>query len=202
MSREIEFYFDFGSPNSYLAWTQLHGLAERCDASLRYRPISLGALFKATGNVSPMAVPIKGKYLIRDLLRCAAGLEVPLLVNPHFPLNTLPLMRMAQGIQLRQADDFLPFVTAMFTSIWVDGQNTADPEVLQPVLQQAGLDAVAIVALAQDSDIKAELKRQTDDAVARGVFGAPTFFVGEEMFWGHDRLNHVEDALRASADVQ
>jgi 2-hydroxychromene-2-carboxylate isomerase len=153
-------------------------------------------VFQATGNRSPMEVPAKGQYMMDDLQRFARRYGVPFRHNPHFPVNTLVLMRMVLGLQLRQPQRMVPFVDAVFRAIWVDGQEMNDPATVTSVLRQAGFDAEQMLALASDPAIKDDLKVATQEAVARGVFGAPTFFVGGEMFWGQDRLDFVKEALQ------
>lgn len=195
MSKCIEFYFDFGSPTSYLAHTQLPDIAAQAGAELIYKPVLLGGIFQATKNASPVTIPAKGAYVLRDLARFARRYDVPMRMNPHFPINTLSLMRMAIGLQQRQPQHFLPFVSAIYRATWVEGLNTGDAAVLRPVLERLGVDAEAVLALAQDEEVKVLLKVETEKAVKRGLFGLPTMFVGDEMFWGQDRLDFVRDAL-------
>lgn len=197
MSHAVEFYFDVGSPAAYLAWTQLPRIVREAGSEIEYRPFLLGGVFQATGNRSPMEVPAKGQYLQDDLQRFARRYGVPFRHNPFFPINTLALMRGALGLQLRDPGRMVPYVDAVYRAIWVDGKNMNDPAVVADVLRQAGFDPEKILALAADPAIKDDLKVVTQEAVARGVFGAPTFFVGEEMFWGQDRLDFVKEALQA-----
>lgn len=195
MSRELEFFFDVGSPASYLAWTQAPDLCRRTGATLRYRPMLLGGVFKATGNASPAAVPAKGRYSGRDMQRFARRYGVTLTMNPHFPVNTLMAMRLATAaLDSEQRDTVL---AALFEGLWLRERDLSDIDVLGKTLTEAGLDAAHWAALAQDQTVKDRLKATTEEAVERGVFGAPTFFVGEEMFFGQDRLDFVEEALRA-----
>ena len=194
MSR-LEFFFDYGSPYSYLADSRLPALAERTGAEVRYRPMLLGGVFKATGNSSPVANPCEAKraYAGLELQRWVARLGVPFSGNSHFPINTLLLMRTAVAAQ--QAGSFEPFHRAIYPAFWAEGENLGEPEVVARVLEKAGLDAPALLEGAGDAAVKAELRANTDEAVARGAFGAPTFFVGDEMFFGNDRLDFVERAL-------
>lgn len=196
MSRRIEFFFDFASPATYLAWTQLPALAQRVGASIVWRPFLLGGVFKATGNVSPITVPAKRAYLFKDLERCAAAYGVPYRFNPHFPINTLVLMRGAVSFQTEGRFD--DYVSLMFKSIWERGDNLADEGTLRAVLQAGGFDAAEFSERVQRAAAKQGLIANTDEAVQRGAFGAPTFFVGEEMFFGQDRLDRLEAALRAA----
>ena len=195
MSKTVDFYFDFGSPAAYLAWTQLPQLCADTGAQLVWKPVLLGGVFQATGNRAPMTVPIKGSYLFVDLARFARRYGVPLKFNPSFPINTLTLMRAAVGLQMRQAPRFEDYCAAMFRAIWVDGQNMNDPAVVAAELSRAGFDSQALLALSSDPAVKDELKAATEAAVQRGVFGAPTFFVADQMFWGQDRLDFVREAL-------
>jgi 2-hydroxychromene-2-carboxylate isomerase len=196
MKHALEFYFDVGSPASYLAWTQVPGIARATGSEVEYRPFLLGGVFQATGNRSPMEVPAKGQYMLDDLQRFARRYGVPFAHNPHFPINTLTLMRMALGLQLREPASMVPFVDAVYRAIWVEGKNMNDPATVGAVLQQAGFDPEKMLALASDPAVKDDLKAVTQEAVQRGVFGAPTFFVGQDMFWGQDRLDFVKQALQ------
>jgi len=198
MSRTIEFFYDYGSPYSYLADAVLPAFAERTGAAIAFRPMLLGGVFKATGNRSPMQEPIDAKraYFGPVLQRTAALHGVPFAPNPHFPINTLPLMRGA--VAARQLGVFAAYHTAIYPAFWREAQNLADPAVVTEVLAKADLDAAAITARAGADDVKAELRSATDDAVARGAFGAPTFFLDGEMFFGVDHLPHLERALRES----
>ena len=197
MSKSVEFWFDFGSPAAYLAWTQLPKLAADTGASVVYKPMLLGGVFQATGHHSPVTIPAKGKYTFKDFARFAQRYGVPLSHNPNFPINTLTLMRGAAGLQMRNDPRFGDYVAAMFKAIWVDAKNMNDPATVGAVLQAAGFDAGAMLALTGDAVVKDQLKAITQTAVERGIFGAPTFFVGETMFWGQDRLDFVREALLA-----
>ncbi len=195
MSKSVEFYFDFGSPTSYLAYTQLPGICAAAGAELVYRPVLLGGVFQATGNVSPIAVPAKGRYTLIDMQRFARRYGVPLKMNPHFPINTLLLMRAATGVQLRQPERFEALLACVFKGMWVDALNLGDAAVLGPLLAEAGFDPQALLALAADQEVKDALKANTEAAIKRGMFGAPTLFVGDQMFFGQDRLDFVREAL-------
>ncbi|WP_281688008.1 2-hydroxychromene-2-carboxylate isomerase [Pseudomonas citronellolis] len=195
MSKSVEFYFDFGSPTSYLAYTQLPGICAAAGAELVYRPVLLGGVFQATGNASPIAVPAKGRYTLIDMQRFARRYGVPLKMNPHFPINTLLLMRAATGVQLRQPERFEALLACVFKGMWVDALNLGDTVVLGPLLAEAGFEPQALLALAAEQEVKDALKANTEAAIKRGMFGAPTLFVGEEMFFGQDRLDFVREAL-------
>ena len=195
----VEFFFDVGSPAAYLAWTQLPELCAGAGAALVYRPMLLGGVFQATGNRSPAEVPAKSRYIRQDFERHAARYGVPLRFNPHFPVNTLLLMRGATALQMQDGGArFHDYCQAVFRALWVDEMNLNEPAAVGQVLQAAGFDPAAVLALAGQQSVKDRLKATTEEAVARGVFGAPTMFVGERMFWGQDRLDWVREALAAA----
>ena len=200
MTAQVEYFFDVGSPTSYLAWTQLPGIAAAAGATIAWRPMLLGGVFKATGNASPVAVPAKGRWMGADIARWAERYRVPFRFNPHFPINTLTLMRGAAGLQLRRPDEFDRYLAVVHAAMWKDGADLGDPGVLAATLAAHGFDADAFAALVADPEVKARLVATTEEAVARGVFGAPTFFVGDEMFFGQDRLDFVAEALAAGGD--
>ena len=194
MKKQVEFYFDFGSPYSYLAYKALPGIAAAHGAQIVWRPMLLGGVFKATGNRSPAEIPAKANWTRRDMQRWAERYGAAFNHNPYFPINTLILMRGAAGMQLRGLD-FHKYVQAVFHAMWVEPRNLGEPQELAAVLRRAGFDADAFQSLVNDPAVKEQLKKNTEEAVAREVFGAPTFFVGEEMFWGQDRLEFVAEAL-------
>lgn len=199
MAKTVEFFFDVGSPAAYIAWTQLPAICSEAGGTLAYRPMLLGGIFHATGNHSPTTVPAKGKYMMEDLARFARRYGVPFNHNPYFPINTLTLMRVATGLQMREAARFVTCVDAMFHAIWVEGKDMNDPATVGAALQAVGLDPQALLALAAEPEVKERLKAATQEAVERGVFGAPTFFVGGQMHWGQDRLDFVKQALEEKA---
>jgi 2-hydroxychromene-2-carboxylate isomerase len=196
MSKTVEFYFDLGSPATYLAYTQLPKICEQTDSQLVYVPILLGGVFKATGNASPATVPAKGRYMFIDLDRYAKRYGVRLKINPHFPINTLVLMRAVTGMQMRHPERFAAFVDCLFKALWIEGRNLNDPATVGAVLSENGFDPEEILALSAEEDVKSALKDTTEKAVQRGVFGAPSMFVGEQLFFGQDRLDFVIEALR------
>lgn len=196
MRKQVECFFDVGSPASYLAWTQLPDIAARHGATIRWRPMLLGAVFKATGNSSPVAVPAKSVYVRRDMGRYAARYGVTLNFNPHFPINTLVLMRGAAGyIETPRFDDYL---RAVFQALWIDGVDLGQPTEMVRVLSAAGFDPTELERRVNDPAVKDALRATTEEAVERGVFGAPTMFVGDAMFFGQDRLDWVDAALADS----
>jgi 2-hydroxychromene-2-carboxylate isomerase len=196
-AKQVEFFLDVGSPTTYLAWTQLPRLCREAGAALKVRPMLLGAVFQATGNASPANVPAKGRYMNADMARFARRYGVPLAINPHFPVNTLMLMRAATGVQLRMPDRLDAYLDGVFRAMWVEPLNLNDPGLVAEAWRAAGFDPQALLALAGEAEVKTALRATTDEAVARGVFGAPTMFVGDEMFFGQDRLDFVREALAA-----
>ena len=197
MGKQVEFFFDFGSPAAYLAWTQLPTIATAAGATIAWRPMLLGGVFKAAGNASPISVAAKGKWMMADLARFAARYGVPLNFPASFPVNTLPLMRGAVGMQMRQPADSERYVKAVYEAIFGRGLAMGDPAVIAGVLTAAGFDAAAFETLIADPAVKQGLIANTEEAVARGAFGAPTMFVGSQMHFGQDRLDFVAQALRS-----
>jgi 2-hydroxychromene-2-carboxylate isomerase len=195
----LEFFFDYGSPYSYLADSQLRALRARTGCEIRYRPMLLGGVFKATGNRSPALEPVEAKrrYGGVELRRFVDRLGVPFQWNPHFPIDTLRLMRAAHAAQ--RLGVFPAFHAAVYPAFWAAGEDLGDDAVVARVLGAAGLEGDRLLAAAREDEAKAALRATTDEAVARGAFGAPTFFVDDEMFFGNDRLDFVERALREAA---
>lgn len=193
--KKVEFLFDYGSPTCYLAYTQLPRLLRETGAEAVYVPVLLGGILKATNNRSPAEVPAKGRWMQQDIARFARRYGVPYQPNPHFPVNTLPLMRGAVAMQ-RQGR-LIPYSDAIYRAMWAEGRNMGDPATIGAVLAAAGFDPAALLAAANDEAVKAELKANTEAAVERGVFGAPVYFVGSEMFFGQDRQDFVREALAA-----
>jgi 2-hydroxychromene-2-carboxylate isomerase len=194
--KTVEFFFDVGSPTAYLAYTQLPAIAAACGATVVWRPMLLGGVFKATGNASPVTIPAKGRWMLGDLQSWARRWGVPLVFNPHFPINTLTLMRGAVGVQMREPSLFGRYLAVVFGAMWRAPRNLGDAEVLTEVLREGGLDADRMAALSADPEVKAKLIANTNEAIERGAFGAPTFFVDGRMFFGQDRLDFVREALR------
>ena len=193
MVKNIEFHFDFGSPTAYLAYTQLKLIAERNETKIEYYPILLGGVFKATGNNPPAAVPAKGKYMMVDLQRYANKYRVPYERNPYFPVNTLALMRGAVSYQ--DDGDFIKYIEVMFRNMWIEPKNLNDEEVLKKVLIENNFDVDDFIRRITDQNVKDKLISNTENAVNKGAFGAPTMFVGDQMFFGQDRVEFVEEYL-------
>jgi len=199
MARAIEFFFDYGSPYSYLANAVLPDLARRHSAELVYRPMLLGGVFKATGNQSPMyeSVAAKRAYGALALRRAAALCGVAIPQNPHFPINTLALMRTAVAAQ--QAGVFAPFHAAVYPAFWAKGLHLGSAQVIAEVIAGAGLDAAALAERAETGPVKDELRATTEEAVARGAFGAPSIFFAGELYFGVDHLPFLERTLKEDA---
>ncbi|MEP4485374.1 MAG: 2-hydroxychromene-2-carboxylate isomerase [Halioglobus sp.] len=197
MSTQLDFYFDFGSPTAYLAYKRLQQLEQQYDLEVVYKPMLLGGVFKATDNASPVTIPAKGKYMSEhDMPRFAKRYGVELAFNPFFPINTLYLMR---GVFAARKLNCLPaYLDAVYQAMWVTKQNMGDLEVVAEVLHSAGLDAKALLEATQEPEIKQALIAATEEAVSRGAFGAPTMYIGDEMFFGQDRLDFVEERLRSA----
>ena len=197
VSKTFEFLFDFGGPNSYLAHKVLPELCRETGATAIYVPILLGGLFKITNNQAPMMryaeTPAKRNYEMLEFDRFVKAHNIPFKMNPNFPINSLYLMRGA--VAAEHLGCFMPYVEAIMAAMWEDGLNTGDLAVVKDVLDKAGLDSAALLAKAEEADVKAALVSNTEKAAARGAFGVPTFFVGEEIFWGKERLGQVAAAL-------
>ncbi len=195
MPRRLEFFYDFTSPTAYLAWARLPAIVKRTGAELVYRPMFLGGVMQTTGNRPPGMVAPKGAWMAADLQRWAKRYDTPYRPNPHFPMMTLMVQRAAQEWVARP--DFEKYLAAIFNAAWQDQKNIADKAVLAEILTVADFSPEEFFAAAENPANKEKLKATTDEAVARGVFGAPTFFVGDEMHFGQDRLDFVEEALVA-----
>jgi 2-hydroxychromene-2-carboxylate isomerase len=198
--KTIEFWFDFGSPASYLAWFQLPKIAAARGATIDWRPMLLGGVFQATSNRSPVEIASKGRWMLQDLPRWAARYRAPYVRNPNFPINTLTLMRGAVALQMRNDDRFPAYVEAMFRALWEKERNLGDATEVAAVLKEAGFDAAEFLAMVADAAVKDRLKAVTQEAIDRGVFGAPTFFVDGQMHFGQDRLEFVADRLVRDPD--
>ena len=192
--KSVDFYYDYGSPAAYLAWSQLPALCTRLGARLVYHPVLLGGIFKATGNASPVEIEAKGRWLFDDLARFADRYGVPFHKNPHFIVNTLTIMRGA--IWAQTAGCLETYNAAIFKAMWSDQRNMADLGEIAAVSEAAGLDPKTLIAATQAKGVKQSLIDAGSRAVERGVFGVPTFFIGDDMHFGQDRLDWVADALR------
>jgi 2-hydroxychromene-2-carboxylate isomerase len=195
-----EFHFDFGSPNAYLSHLVLPAIEQRTGVKFDYVPVLLGGIFKATNNRSPLeslaGIKNKPEYERLETQRFLRRHEITTFkFSPFFPVNTLNLMRGA--IAAQSLGVFDRYVDEIFRHMWADPKKMDDPEVLRAALDESGLDSARLIGLTQDSAVKIRLLENTQGSVARGSFGAPTFFVGNEIFFGKDRLRDVEEAIAA-----
>ena len=196
---KVEFHFDFGSPNAYLSHLVIPEIVRRTGVEFSYVPILLGGVFKLTNNRSPAeslaGIRNKPEYERLEMSRFLRRHRITRFeFNPFFPVNTLTLMRGA--VAARSLGVFDRYVDEMFRHMWADPKKMDDPDVLRAALEESRLDAERLVALVQTREVKDELLASTERTVARGTFGAPTFFVGDEMFFGKDRLRDVEERIR------
>jgi 2-hydroxychromene-2-carboxylate isomerase len=194
---DFKFIFDFGSPKTYLVYKLLPGIEKRTNTKAEYVPVLLGGIFKSTNNVSPIesfkTVPAKGKYDDLDTARFVKKHNIPFNFNSNFPINTLNLMRGA--IYAQENEIFDKYVEVVFKSMWVDNKKMDDLEVIQSVLLENGLPVKEIFEGTQDQEIKDKLIKNTSEAVEKGVFGAPSLLVNNELFFGKETLQDVEELL-------
>jgi 2-hydroxychromene-2-carboxylate isomerase len=194
----VEFHFDFGSPNAYLSHLVIPQIEARTGVTFEYVPVLLGGVFKATNNVSPAVSlagisnkPEYGRIETERFLK-AYGVEA-YTPNPHFPVNTLKIMRGA--VYAQNTDFFAKYVDEVYRHMWREAKKMDDPEVIREALAESGLPVDEIVSGMEDPDVKARLLANTEASVARGTFGSPTFFVGDEIFFGKDKLRDVEEEI-------
>lgn len=196
---DVQFHFDFGSPNAYLAHLLIPEIERRTGATFEYVPVLLGGIFKLTNNRSPVesfaGVRNKLEYQRLETDRFIRRYKITSYrFNPHFPLNTLTLMRGA--VAARTLGVFERYVSCVFDNMWAEPKKLDDADVLRGVLAESGLNVERILALTQEPAVKSELLANTEMSVRRGAFGAPSFFVGDELYFGKDRLCEVEDEIR------
>ena len=200
----VEFHFDFGSPNAYLAELALPGIEQRTGVKFDYVPVLLGGVYKATGNMSPSdslrGIKNKAEYNAVETKRFLRRHGIAKFEsNPFFPVNTLMLMR---GVIAAQFEGlFEPYFRAAYHHMWVEPKKMDDPQIFKNAFISSGLDIDRLIARAQQDDVKKKLIANTENAVARGEFGSPTFFVGNEMFFGKDRLREVEESIVEQLDA-
>jgi len=190
----VEFFYDFTSPYSYLASTRVEEMVRRAGGEVRFRPFLLGGVLKATGNRSPIETPAKGRHMLKDLERWARRLGVPFIFPRTFPVPSILALRCA--LSADKHGKLVPFTHAVFRACWADGQDISSPDALAHIARAVGLEGAALVSAAPGE--KESLVRSTSEAVERGAFGAPAFFLGQEMWIGNDRLDFVEEAVRAA----
>jgi len=194
----VEFHFDFASPNAYLAHLLIPEIAKRTGAPFEYVPVLLGGVFKLTNNRAPMetfrGVKNKLEYQRAEMQRFIARHGITrFAMNPFFPVNTLMIMRGAVAAQMEGV--FARYVEEVFRHMWAEPKKMDDPAVARAALEESGLDGARLLAMTQEPAVKDRLLANTQRSVERGVFGSPTFFVGDEMFFGKDRLGQVEEAV-------
>jgi 2-hydroxychromene-2-carboxylate isomerase len=198
MTKTVDFIFDFASPNAYFAFHVLKDICARRGARMNVLPCLLGGIFKATNNQAPMIAfgPVKGK-MAYEMLETDRFIKKHKLdrfkFNPHFPVNTLAVMRGLIAAEMDGAKD--KYIDVVLKAMWEDGENMADPAVIARVLSAGGLDAARLIEMTQNPEVKEKLAANTNSAVERGAFGIPTFYVGTEMFFGKERLGQVEESL-------
>jgi len=186
----LRFYFDYISTNAYLAWLQMPTLARRYGLLVEPVPVLFAGLLEAHGTTGPAETPAKSIWMFKNNLRKAALLGVPLNSPAYHPFN--PLLALRATTAARDADECDAFVTRLFEAVWVRGEHVSEPVVVEQAARDVGLDGAAIVAAAASADVKAALRQQTDDAIARGVFGVPSMEANGEIFWGYDDLPYLE----------
>lgn len=201
MAKTLEFWFDFSCPYAYVASTRVEALAERVGARLDARPMLLGGVFQARGtpqNLSDTLAPAKARHNLADMQRQARAAGVPLVMPAGHPLRTVDALRCV----LAAGEPFMPLAHRFYRAYWAEGRDLSRREVVAEIVGEAGLNVAEVLARAGSEEIKTELRRRTDEAVARGVFGVPTMFVDGELYWGADRLEMVEEALGGSAATE
>jgi 2-hydroxychromene-2-carboxylate isomerase len=196
--RQVEFIWDFVSTPCYIAWKCLEPMVKAAGGEVVKTPVFCGGIFKATGNAGPLVIPAKRNWYARDLALWAKRRRVPFAPSPHIPVRSLPLMR---GVLLaEERGEAQPYGDAVFDAIYVYQRNLSDLAVVKDTLREKGLDVEAYMKGIERIDIKEHLTRNTEQAVSRGVFGVPSFFVGDELFFGQDRIEFAIEALQGAQD--
>ena len=204
MALKVEFQFDFGSPNAYLAEVAIPGIERRTGVKFEYVPVLLGGIYKATGNMSPFdslrGIKNKPEYQALETQRFIRRHNITKFTqNPFFPVNTLMLMRGAVAARFEKL--FEPYFRAAYHHMWVEPKKMDDLETFRNAFKSSGIDIDRLIARAQQDDVKKKLIEDTTDAVNRGAFGSPTFFVGQEMFFGKDQLRDVEEEIMEQTEA-
>ncbi len=196
MRKRVEFYYDLGSPYSYLASTQIERICDKYDADLDWKPFLLGGVYKETGNRAPLEVPSKKAYMIIDLAQWARYYGVKLNFPDLFPLNSVKPMRGA--LAAKEKTKIREYTHKLFELYWIHGKDLSQDEVMKSAVSELGIDANWFLERIGEQDIKDRLRDETNEAVKRGAFGAPTIYIGDRMFWGNDRLIFVEEYLKGN----
>ncbi|MFO0644742.1 MAG: 2-hydroxychromene-2-carboxylate isomerase [Polyangiales bacterium] len=193
--KTVDFYFDLSSPYSYLAATQIPALAARRGADVQWKPIVLAAVFKAADNHMPAQSPPKARYMVNDLDRWAKKYGVPFVMNSRFPLNTIKPERLV--IAAEPTGRSKELALALFSAMWAEDKDISSVDEMRAAARSVGLDSDALLAAIETAPVKDKLRAYTDEAIAREAFGAPSFVYRGELYWGNDRMEFLEDALRA-----
>ena len=195
MTKSIEFYFDFSSPYSYIGYQEIKKIEKKSSFKTKYMPIFLGGLHKAAGVTPAAFINLKSNYMIEDTKLICEKKNIKFIFNSYFPIKTVNFMR---GVIIAEKDSFEKiYIEKIFNSIWKDGLNMNDPIVVNKVLKNIDVNPETFLTKATDEKIKDKLKKLTNDALKKGVFGAPTFMVNKKIFWGQDRLSYaVEEAKK------
>lgn len=200
MNKTVDFYFDFSSNYSYIGAHRIERLARRIGLDVHWKPVALGAIFKALGTAPPNLNSPKGRYTSRDVVRSAADLGLPYHWPKPFPFSGIQASRMLYVLEKQgRKDEVVAWALAVFDAAFGEGRDCSNPEVLLEIASKLGLEGRALMEAAATDEIKAVLRAVTDEAMARGVFGAPTFCWGEEMFWGDDRIELMGRMIEAVA---
>ena len=195
MTKSIEFYFDFSSPYSYIGYKEINHLQKKNSFKIKYMPVFLGGLHSSAGVTPAAFISIKSKYMIRDTKLVSEKKNIKFIFNSYFPVKTINFMR---GVIVAEEENFgKVYIEKIFNAIWKDGLNMNDQIVIEKVLKNIDLNPKSFLSKVSDQKIKEKLKKLTDDALKKGVFGAPTFMVNNKIFWGQDRLQYaVEEAVK------
>ncbi len=189
MSKSIEFYFDFGSPYSYIAHKQIQKIEKKNIFKIKYMPICLGGLHNSAGVIPAAFISIKAKYMIKDTKLVSEKKNIKFKFNYYFPIKTVNFMR---GVIIAEEDNFEKFyIEKIFNAIWKDGLNMNDQSIIEKVIKNMDINPKTFLLRATDIKIKDKLKKLTDDALKKGIFGAPTFLINKKIFWGQDRLSYA-----------
>tara|TARA_Y100001970_G_scaffold8447_1_gene9850 strand:+ start:3424 stop:4011 length:588 start_codon:yes stop_codon:yes gene_type:complete len=194
MSKSLEFYFDFSSPYAYIAYKEIKKLEKKNSFKIKFMPIFLGGLHKSAGITPAAFISLKSKYMIKDTKLISQKKNIKFSFNSYFPIKTVNFMR---GVIIAEKDNFEKiYVEKIFNSIWMDGLNMNDPIVINKVLKNIDLNPELFLSKATDQRIKDKLKKLTDEALKKGIFGAPTFLINKKIFWGQDRLAYAIEEIR------
>ena len=186
MTKELEFYFDFSSPYSFLAYKQIKKIEKENFIEIKYMPIFLGGLFNLAGNKANIDIPLKAKYMIKDCKLWAEKYNIDFKFNNYFPIKTLNLMRCTLIAEKKKFEQI--FIDKIFDAIWKHGMDLNDNTILEKLLKNLDLNPKTFLTEASDPKIKDELKKRTSEAFEKGIFGAPTFLINNKIFWGQDRI--------------